>query len=60
MKVAVADVPLAAVLDKQIGDVRPDTLTLVTPPVVQGESYQNAILATYPNPQNLDPSAFIA
>jgi uncharacterized repeat protein (TIGR01451 family) len=60
VQVAVADVPLAAVLNTQLGDVRPDSLALVTPPVVHGDTYQNAILATFPNPQNLDPSAYIA
>jgi uncharacterized repeat protein (TIGR01451 family) len=60
VQIAVADTPLAAVLNKNIGDLQPDSLTLTTPPVVQGEAYQNAILATFANPQNLPPSAFVA
>src|SRR5262249_54996762 len=57
--VDVAPEPLAPAVGRNIGEVRPDTLNLVTPPVVQGETYQNAVLATFPNPQNLAPSAFV-
>src|SRR5262249_13564318 len=60
VKVAVADVPLAAALNTQVGDVRPETLALMTPPVVQGQTYQNAILAGFPNPLGLPASAFTA